>query len=88
MHKKLITVSSAAKMLGVSALTLRNWDKAGKLKAMRHPLNNYRVYNIDDVEKILKRMESGEPPIYIPKSPKGRKSSKSSHRTLNVKHLD
>ena len=42
--KKFITVKEAAKLLGVTTLTLRNWDKNGKLEAGRHPFNNYRVY--------------------------------------------
>lgn len=34
-----LTVSEAADALGVSASTLRNWDRSGKLKATRHPIN-------------------------------------------------
>src|SRR3989338_8085344 len=47
-----ITIKEAAKILGVSKITLRNWDKAGKLQAHRHPLNNYRIYKTGDIEKI------------------------------------
>jgi len=36
-----LTVAEAAELLGVSASTLRNWDRAGKLKASRHPVNGY-----------------------------------------------
>jgi len=46
-------------MLGVTPLTLRNWDKKGKLIAYRHPINNYRVYRLDQVELFLRAMESG-----------------------------
>ena len=42
MEKKYYTIKQAAKILGVAPLTLRNWDKKGKLKAYRHPANNYR----------------------------------------------
>jgi len=80
MSKNLLTVSEVAKMLGVSPLTLRNWDNAGKLKAMRHPLNNYRVYKRESVEALIKAMEDGAAPVYVPK----RKNSK---KTLQVKHL-
>ena len=34
-----VTVTRAAEMLGVSASTLRNWDRAGKLKAARQCFN-------------------------------------------------
>jgi predicted site-specific integrase-resolvase len=41
MDKKILTIRQAAKILSVSPDTLRRWDKAGKLKASRHPINNY-----------------------------------------------
>ncbi|MEK7647142.1 MAG: helix-turn-helix domain-containing protein [Patescibacteria group bacterium] len=53
MEKRFFTIKEAAKFLGVSTLTLRNWDKAGKLPASRHPINNYRIYTITDLEKFL-----------------------------------
>lgn len=61
MTKKYLTIKEAAKMLGVTALTLRNWDKQGKLIASRHPFNNYRVYNIADIETLIKRVDCGKP---------------------------
>ena len=33
MTKKYLTIKEVANLLGVTPLTLRNWDKAGKLKA-------------------------------------------------------
>lgn len=56
MEDKFITIKKAAEILGVSSLTLRNWDKSGKFKALRHPINNYRVYKLSDVEKLIKEM--------------------------------
>lgn len=58
---KYITIKNAAKMLGVTPLTLRNWDKQGKLTATRHPFNNYRVYNIADIHNLLNRIDCGKP---------------------------
>jgi len=52
--KDYLTIKQAAKRLGVSPLTLRNWDKQGKLVAHRNPANNYRVYKISQIEKFLK----------------------------------
>ena len=49
----LITITSAAEVLGVSIETLRNWDKTGKLRARRDK-NGYRVYNISELEKFAK----------------------------------
>jgi excisionase family DNA binding protein len=48
-----LTVGEAAEALGVSAATLRNWDKAGKLKPHRHPVNRYRLYRRSQLEKLL-----------------------------------
>ena len=58
--KKLLTVREAASMLGVTALTLRNWDKNGKLEASRHPFNNYRVYRREDIEKLLTEIQTNK----------------------------
>ncbi len=57
-QKKYLTIKQVAKLLGVTPLTLRNWDKKGKLKAYRHPLNNYRIYKPEEIELFLRRMES------------------------------
>jgi len=54
---KYITIKKAAKLLHVTPLTLRNWDKSGKLRAYRHPANNYRVYRLDQIEEFLRRLE-------------------------------
>jgi excisionase family DNA binding protein len=48
-----LTVKEAADFLGVSASTLRNWDKSGKLRAIRHPLNKYRLYEKRELGALL-----------------------------------
>lgn len=55
----LLTVGKTAERLGVSIATPRRWDAAGKFKARRHPLNNYRVYRKADVERLRKKLASG-----------------------------
>ncbi len=57
-QKRFLKINEAAKILGVTPLTLRNWDKAGKLKAYRHPINNYRLYKPEDIELFLRKLES------------------------------
>ena len=52
-----LTVNDAAALLGVSKATLRNWDRAGKLKARRHPLNRYRLYSIEELESLIKSVK-------------------------------
>ena len=60
MPKKYLTVNEVAKIVGVTPLTVRNWDKHGHLIAYRHPVNNYRIYRIEDVEGLLKKIEQPE----------------------------
>lgn len=55
--QKYITIKTAAKLLHVTSLTLRNWDKNGKLKAYRHPVNQYRIYRLDQIEVFLRHLE-------------------------------
>ena len=78
MSNKFLLIRDAAKLLGVSKLTLRNWDKAGKLSAYRHPISNYRVYRVEDLEKITRQIESGEKPV---------RPKKLKRRKLDVIHL-
>ena len=57
MPKKYLFVQEVARLLGVTPLTIRNWDARGKLVAYRNPLNNYRMYKVEDVEAIIRRIE-------------------------------
>lgn len=54
--REYLTIKEAAEYLGISPMTLRRWDKAGKLKAKRHPMNRYRLYLRDDLHKILEEI--------------------------------
>jgi DNA-binding transcriptional MerR regulator len=57
-NKRYYTIKEAAKIIGVTPLTLRNWDKLGKFRAYRNPINNYRVYRPDQIELLLRRIEN------------------------------
>ena len=64
MQKRLdeyLTIKRAAEQLGVAPDTLRNWDRSGKLRAVRHPLNRYRLYRQEDLSALLDRAEKSEP---------------------------
>lgn len=50
----LLRIGEAARLLGVTTKTLRNWDQAGKLVPLRHPVTGYRHYQKGDLDKILK----------------------------------
>lgn len=45
-----LRVSDAAEYIGVSPQTLRRWDRAGRLTAVRRPENSYRFYRRGDLE--------------------------------------
>jgi MerR family transcriptional regulator, copper efflux regulator len=49
------TIKEASKLLGVCQATLRRWDKLGKLKAIRHPINGYRLYNKGAIKGIIRQ---------------------------------
>lgn len=51
-----IMIREAARFLGVSAGTLRNWEKSGKIKTHRNPVNGYRLYKKKDLEALLKQV--------------------------------
>lgn len=57
MPKKFLTVREVARLLGVTPLTVRNWDTRGKLTAYRHPMNNYRLYKVEEVENLVREFE-------------------------------
>ena len=57
MKKGLITVREAAKIFSVSPMTIRRWDKIGKLKAFRHPMNNYRLYRQVEIKKLAEKIK-------------------------------
>lgn len=57
MPKKFLNVKEVAQLLGVTPLTIRNWDQRGKLVAYRNPVNNYRLYKIEDVEVLLRQID-------------------------------
>lgn len=54
---KYLTVGQVSEMIGVSCETIRRWDKAGKFTSTRHPINNYRVYAIDQVTSLINELQ-------------------------------
>ena len=55
--KDFLRISEAAEYLGVSPNTLRNWESAGKIVALRHPVNDYRLFRREDLDALLKKVE-------------------------------
>jgi DNA-binding transcriptional MerR regulator len=53
-----VTIREASRMLGVCEATLRRWDKLGKLKEVRHPINGYRLYKVDSLKSLIRTATS------------------------------
>jgi DNA-binding transcriptional MerR regulator len=54
------TTKDVSDMLRISKMTLYRWEAAEKIpRARRHPMNKYRVYTKEDVEKIKRIVERG-----------------------------
>ena len=64
-----VTLAEAASILGVSKETLRNWDRSGKLKSLRDPNNNYRLYRLADLEALERPSVREAAAIYDAKTP-------------------
>jgi len=52
-----VRINEAAKYLGVCRNTLRNWGRTGKIPEYRHPVNNYRLFKLSDLDKLLNETE-------------------------------
>lgn len=57
--KMLYSVSEVAEVLGVSQVTIRTWNKTGKLKAIRTPGNHRRI-PASELERLIGIIESPE----------------------------
>lgn len=78
MTNEYLSIKQASEILGVTPLTLRNWDKSGKFPATRHPINNYRVYKIDEINMLLESFSKKQQNTNI---------SKAQAKKLIVTHL-
>lgn len=54
-----VSVTAASTALGVSADTIRRWNKLGLIKAMRDK-NNRRLFNIDEIKRLQNKLSGGE----------------------------
>ncbi len=67
--KEFFTLSEVADLLGKSKETLRRWDNNGKLKAVREPMSQYRLYRreqlqiFDELDFLFNGEDSGNESI-------------------------
>jgi DNA (cytosine-5)-methyltransferase 1 len=52
-----LKIQDAADFLGVDPNTLRNWEKDKKITPYRNPINQYRLYKKEDLEKLLNNIK-------------------------------
>ena len=50
---KYYSINKFSKILGVSAQTLRNWDKKGKLHPYHTSSNGYRYYSHEQLNQVM-----------------------------------
>ena len=53
MDNKLLSISQASQLLGVSINTLRRWDASGRLKSIRSGKSGYRYYSQSEIDEFL-----------------------------------
>jgi PAS domain S-box-containing protein len=82
------TVGEAADFLGVSAATLRNWDRSGKLKPRRHPQNGYRIYLHEDLESLLRSADGTVRPYSVAPSTNWQRMGERTHFVQFYEHDD
>jgi excisionase family DNA binding protein len=49
------SIGKTAKVLGVSVVTIRRWDKSGKLTAVFRTFGLHRRFNISDIYRLLNK---------------------------------
>lgn len=54
MNSKSLTISQAAKILGVSIQTLRRWDDSGRLSSISRKPSEHRYYLKSDIENYIR----------------------------------
>lgn len=57
MKNQHISIGEAAKIIGVSVVTMRRWEKTGKVKSNFRTFSNHRRYKTIDVLKISNKEE-------------------------------
>lgn len=48
-----LKVAEVAKLFNVHPDTIRRWESKGLLLSIRHPMNKYRLFRQEDVQRLL-----------------------------------
>jgi MerR family copper efflux transcriptional regulator len=55
-----LKVTEAAKYLGISSNTLRNWEASGKNTVYRNPINGCRLFKQEDLDALLAQVNQNQ----------------------------
>ena len=56
-----LKITEAVKYIGVSANSRINWERGGKITVQRHPIYGYRLFNSQDLDLLLTRLNQHQP---------------------------
>ena len=56
--QKYLAVKEASDLLGITPQTLRKYEKRGILIPYRNPVNNYRMYELEQIERFIEEMRN------------------------------
>jgi len=56
--REYVSIKETARLIGVSPQTLRKWEKEGNLVPYRNPINNYRMYKVEQIEQFIEEMRN------------------------------
>ena len=56
-----LKITEAVKYIGVSANSRINWKRGGKITVQRHPIYGYRLFNSQDLDLLLTRLNQHQP---------------------------
>lgn len=53
-----LSLKQVACLFEVTRATVRRWSNRGIITGYRHPVNNYRLFKVEDVEELLCKMKN------------------------------
>ena len=53
---QLVLIKEASQSIGVHPDTIRRWARLGKIKSRRHPINGYRLFDIQDIYRVVEQI--------------------------------
>ncbi len=59
-NEEYLTIQKVADLLDRHPKTIQRWFDAGILKGFRHPVNNYRMIPLTEIDKILDKCKVGD----------------------------